>query len=200
IQVQAQAYPAPLQERLPIWITSSGNAGTWLRAAEIGANVLTALLQQSIEELEAKVAAYRAARAQHGLDPEEGIVTLMLHTFVWNDPALVYQKVREPLLTYMQNHMDIYQQIAHTTGESPAIEQLTSEDRLALADFAFQKYFHHNGLFGTPESCQTMLSRLQSVGVNEVACLMDFGIDTDTLLESLQYLNQLRESHQGSSK
>lgn len=198
MQVEARAYPAPLQECVPIWITTSGNASTWERAAEAGTNVLTALLQQSIEDIGERVVVYRAALAQHGFDPQECIVTLMLHTFVWNDAKLVYQKVHDPLLHYMQTHMDIFRQVSHATGAGHAIKQLNADDRLALAEFAFQRYFRYNGLFGTPDSCQSMLNRLQSIGVDEIACLMDLGIDTDTLLESLHYLNQLREYHQQS--
>lgn len=195
IQVDARAYPAPFNSKAPIWITSTGNPDTWLKAGEIGANVLTALLQQSVEEVAEKVALYRAARAKHGHDPDAGIVSLMLHTFVWNDEAMVYQKIHDPLLAYMQTHMDMRKQMATVMGQGREAERFTKDDQAVLAEHAFSRYFNNNGLFGTPQTSQSMLRRLQRIGVNEIACLMDFGIDTETLLESLQYLNQARESH-----
>jgi hypothetical protein len=37
------------------------------------------------------------------------------------------------------------------------------------------------------------------MGVDEVACFIDFGVDTDSVIESLTYLNQLKESSKTSS-
>jgi natural product biosynthesis luciferase-like monooxygenase protein len=195
IEVDAQTYPAPFNGDVPIWITSTGNPDTWLKAGEIGANILTALLQQSVEEVSEKVALYRAARAQHGHDPETGIVTLMLHTFIWNEAAMVYQKIHDPLLAYMQTHLDMRKQMAKAMGKERDAERFTADDQAVLAEMAFSRYFNNNGLFGTPQTCQQMLRRLQYAGVDEIACLMDFGIDTETLLESLRYLSQAREAH-----
>jgi hypothetical protein len=123
----------------------------------------------------------------------------MLHTFVWDDPELVYQKVHDPLLAYMKTHLDLYAQIAKATGRGHDAERFTEDDREVLAEHAFTRYFNNNGLFGTPHSCQAILHRLQHIGVNEIACLMDFGIDTQTLLASLHYINQTREYHQQAS-
>jgi natural product biosynthesis luciferase-like monooxygenase protein len=199
MHVDVQSFPRPFRVDVPIWITSSGSAETWQHAGEIGANVLTALLQQSIEDIAEKVALYRAARARHGHDPESGIVSLMLHTFVWDDPELVYQKVHDPLLAYMKTHMDLYKQIARATGRGRDAERFTEDDQAVLAEHAFARYFNNNGLFGTPDSCQEILYRLQRIGINEIACLMDFGIDTQTILASLHYINQMREQHQQAS-
>jgi natural product biosynthesis luciferase-like monooxygenase protein len=193
--VEAHSYPVPINTDVPIWITSTGNPDTWLKAGEIGANILTALLQQSVEEVAEKVALYRAARSRHGHDPDTGVVTLMLHTFVWNEETMVYQKIHDPLLAYMQTHMDMRKQMAKAVGRGRDAERFTADDQKVLAEHAFSRYFNNNGLFGTPQTCQQMLRRLQAIGVDEIACLLDFGVDTQTVLESLQYLNQARESH-----
>ena len=44
-----------------------------------------------------------------------------------------------------------------------------------------------------------MVDRLKEMGVDEVACFIDFGVDTDSVLESLQYLNQLKASSESQS-
>jgi len=38
-----------------------------------------------------------------------------------------------------------------------------------------------------------MIDRLKSIGVDEVACLIDFGVDFDSVISSLQYLDIVRE-------
>jgi hypothetical protein len=35
-----------------------------------------------------------------------------------------------------------------------------------------------------------------AIGVDEVACFIDFGVDFDAVVESLPFLNELREKHQ----
>src|SRR6185369_2373917 len=56
------------------------------------------------------------------------------------------------------------------------------------------RYFEQSGLFGTPESCLPMIDQVRSLGVDEIACLIDFGIDTESVLASLADLNELRQS------
>ena len=51
---------------LPIWVTAAGSPETFRAAGELGANVLTHLLGQTIEELAEKIAVYRAACGRHG--------------------------------------------------------------------------------------------------------------------------------------
>ena len=43
------------------------------------------------------------------------------------------------------------------------------------------------------QSCQPLLDRLEAAGVNEIACLVDFGVDEDLVLSSLKYLKQLKD-------
>jgi hypothetical protein len=37
-----------------------------------------------------------------------------------------------------------------------------------------------------------IVERLRSIGVDEVACLIDFGVDTDRVLGGLEHLDRLR--------
>jgi len=46
---------------------------------------------------------------------------------------------------------------------------------------------------GTPESCMRLIDQLKTIGVDEVACLIDFGVDYDSVMLSLQQLNLLKE-------
>lgn len=184
--------PLPVRQDLQIWVSSSGNPETWERAGIAGTNVLTALLSQSTEMLKGNIEIYRKARALNGHDPDAGIVTVMLHTFIGDDMQSVRETVREPFIQYLQLHMELYgsQTISKDIHIDP--QQFTEEDRMALARFAFERYFTTSALMGTPESCEEMLDRLVSIGVNEIACLIDFGVPNEALMESLERLDMLR--------
>ena len=71
-------------------------------------------------------------------------------------------------------------------------ERLTSEEVDFLVTRAFERYFETSGLFGTVETSLRMTERLHAVGVDEVACLIDFGVDFEPVMASLERLDELR--------
>ncbi|MEM9217068.1 MAG: MupA/Atu3671 family FMN-dependent luciferase-like monooxygenase [Cyanobacteria bacterium P01_F01_bin.150] len=186
-ETDIRIYPLPKQPQLDAWVTCSGSPERFQEAGRCGANVLTALLFQSIEELAEKIAIYREARSNHGYDPETGHVTLMLHTFVGEDIDEVRQKVRAPFLEYLKSSVNLWRQ------GSKDLDDLNPEEKEDLLSFAFERYFQSSALFGTPSSCLDRVKRLQKIGVNEIACLIDFGVDTHSVMASLDSLNSLRE-------
>ena len=76
-EVTRSTLPRPVQSELPVWVTSAGNPETYRMAGQAGANVLTHLLGQSVQEVADKIRIYREARAAAGHDPAAGIVTLI---------------------------------------------------------------------------------------------------------------------------
>ena len=184
---EIKIYPLPKQTDLPTWITCSGGKERFIEAGAIGANILTALLFQPIEELAEKIKLYRESRAKNGFDPDAGRVTLMLHTFVSDDLEFVRNQVRKPFIEYLENSIDLWK------NNSQYLDQLTSTEREKLLEYAFERYFQTTALFGTASSCLKMVNELKEIGVDEIACLIDFGVDTNSVLSNLVYLNQLRE-------
>lgn len=178
--------PKPIQAQLPVWITTAGSPETWNRAGEIGANVLAALPGYEVQDLARFVRDYRAARARGGHDPHAGIVSLMAHTFIGEDNEAVREKVRQPFSNYLRTY---FKQFEHAQADTPMDEA----DKDALMAAAFENYFHARTLMGTPGKCARLIERLAAAGVDELACLIDFGVDTDSVLESLSYLNELKE-------
>jgi natural product biosynthesis luciferase-like monooxygenase protein len=171
---------------LPIWITSSGSAETWRRAGAIGANVLAAYIGYSPKELAQRIELYREARATHGHDPRTGVVTIMLHTFVGDDDQEVKETVRAPFSNYLRTYFKQYETtVAGVAGVSEA-------DKDALMSVAFEKYFEASTLMGTPDKCARLIDRLIEIGVDEIACLIDFGVDADSVLRSLERLEDLK--------
>jgi natural product biosynthesis luciferase-like monooxygenase protein len=185
-EVEFRMLPRPIQPALPIWITSSGSPETWRRAGAAGANVLAAYIGYSREELAQRIELYREARATHGHDPRSGVVTIMLHTFVGDDDQVVKESVRVPFSNYLRTYFRQYETtVAGVAGVSEA-------DKEALMSVAFEKYFESSTLMGSPDKCARLIDTLVEVGVDEVACLIDFGVDADSVLESLERLEQLK--------
>ncbi len=181
--------PRPVQHELPTWVTAGGTPETFRRAGEIGANILTHLLQQSIEQVRERLDIYRKAWQEAGHPGVSGTVTLMLHTFVADDERYVRSVVHEPFKNYLKGAVGLFGAVA---PKGVDVATLSPSDFDALAEHAFDRYFESSGLFGTPESCMPMVERLRQIGVTELACLIDFGIAADTVLAGLPWLDELR--------
>ncbi|AUY52501.1 non-ribosomal peptide synthetase, partial [Streptomyces sp. CB01881] len=180
-------FPQPGQsEPATVWVACSGGIEQFVEAGECGANVLTALQFQSVGELAEKIAAYRAARARSGRDPRSGHVTLMLHTFVGDDLDEVFSTVRGPLGSYLEASAELWQ---HGAGRLSDLDRTGRQQALSEA---FERYVRSGALVGTPESCLPFVQRLRVAGVDEIAALVDFGIDTDVALDGLHALDLLR--------
>ncbi|WP_394829000.1 MupA/Atu3671 family FMN-dependent luciferase-like monooxygenase [Pendulispora albinea] len=193
-EVELRIFPRPIQERLPVWITCSGDPESFVRAGELGFNVLTALLTQPIEEAAEKAALYRAARARVGLDPEGGSVTLMLHTFVGRDENEVRAQVEGPLTEYLRSHIGLMKTMVKSLNLK--LDDMDVNDpkwAARLASFAFERYYRMGSLIGTPDKCLEMVNRIKSMGFDEVACLIDFGVPVDAALGGLPSLYELKK-------
>ena len=209
--VEFRTLPRPLRAELPTWITSAGSVDSFAAAGRAGASVLTHLLGQSLEELVEKLAIYRSERRAAGHDGD-GHVTLMLHSFVGPDAEAVRAQVREPMIAYLRTATNLLKQHAWSfpafrrpdgaaqTSTSGGLETLSASDMDALLEYAFDRYYETSGLFGTPESCLAMIDRVRAAGVDEVACLIDFGVPTDTVLGHLGWLDTLRERAQAAEQ
>ncbi|QIS04241.1 LLM class flavin-dependent oxidoreductase [Nocardia brasiliensis] len=178
-------FPTPIQPDLTTWVTCSGGVQRFEMAGELGANVLTALLFQDVDELADKITAYRKARARHGHDAAGGRVTVMLHTFVGDDDAIVRETVHGPFKNYLADSVDLWRRGAQ------ALDELDDRTRDKVLDFAFERYYRTNGLFGTPETALPMVERLYRAGADEIACLIDFGVAESSVRTGLESLATL---------
>jgi acyl carrier protein len=76
-------------------------------------------------------------------------------------------------------------------GYDPTSE-LTEADIELISAAAFKRYFGTSGLLGTPDTCLDMVDRLKGIGVDEIGCLIDFGVDYESVMSSLTWLNEVR--------
>ncbi len=194
--------PRPVSAELPLWVTTAGNPETWREAGEMGANVLTHLLGQSIDEVAGKIVLYRQAREKAGHDPATGVVTLMLHSYVGRDREQVRRVAEGPMKSYLAAAVGLVKQYAWafpafkkpqgvTNPMDIDLRTLSAEENEAILDFAFQRYFGDSGLFGTVEDALARVEQLKRIGVSEVACLIDYGIAPEKVMEGLYPLAEV---------
>jgi len=184
--IEVRIFPRPVQAELPTWLTSAGDPLTFRTAGQIGAGVLTHLLGQDITELAAKIEVYRKAQRESGLDG--GHVALMLHTFVDDDAEALRAHALGPFETYLSHSLDLVNQWIRAEGEEIDFSSLGPDERDALLSRAAARYIESSSLIGTPEVCRDRLQALEAIGVDEIACLIDFGVDPDHVLAQLPLL------------
>ncbi|MBO9998152.1 MAG: LLM class flavin-dependent oxidoreductase [Cyanobacteria bacterium SID2] len=190
--ISVKTFPHPIQKELPVWITALSDE-TFIDSGRIGANILTSPLYQSLNEILRKVSLYRQSLAENGYDPEAGKVALMIHTFIDEDINTVRQKVKTPFKNYLKTHFDLVVKSAGDLWASVDPEMLTPQDLEDLLDFSFETYFDGKVLMGTPEDCKQKIDDLRQAGVDDVAALIDFGVEFDWVMESLQHLNEIKQ-------
>lgn len=195
-QVEVRVYPTPVQPELPMWITAAGNPETFTRAGELGANLLTHLLDQGVDRLAERIQLYRQARARHGHDPQAGRVSIMLHTFVGEDFETVREQARAPYCEYLKANIGLLKGLAQSRVREIDLSTLSPAELDEFVNFLYERFVSSRALIGTPDTCLDLVAQLHEAGVDEIACLLDFGPSADLLLENLPYLNQLRETCQ----
>jgi len=191
-EIPVRIHPRPIQPELPVWLTAAGNVETFRVAGEIGAGLLTHLLGQSVDELKEKIAAYRSAYRQAG-HPGKGSVVLMLHTFIGDDEESTRSIVRGPFCRYLQESVDLLKQMARGEGIEFDPKSISPAELDALLALGFDRYYQTSGLMGTQESCLAMLYRVAEADVDEIGCLIDFGVAAGPALEGLERLARLKD-------
>jgi natural product biosynthesis luciferase-like monooxygenase protein len=186
-QSQIRIYPSPIQKEVNVWLTVTRSDESFIYAGSKGYNVLTMLQGIDLDQLGNKVQLYRNARKESGLDERGGTVTLMLHTFVNENLRIVEDAVRKPFWAYIKSALSGH--IKHfRPNETPTAAELDK-----IVDYSYERYFRTGALFGSVADAKRTTEHALAVGVNEIACLMDFGVDYQHVLDSLPFLLQLKE-------
>jgi natural product biosynthesis luciferase-like monooxygenase protein len=195
-KVKIKTFPRPIQSQVPIWITCQLDP-TFIGAGKIGANVLTSLLYATVDDLAQQLSLYRRTLAEHGHDPKACKVSLMMHTYIGDNEQLIKEQVKQPFCNYLKTHFGLVGNLAKRINFQFNPENFTEEDRQQLLEFAFERYLQQGRvLIGTSEICRQTIARLQEIGVDEIACLVDFGLDFETVMTSLYKLKDFKQNYQ----
>ena len=105
----------------------------------------------------------------------------------------VKEKVRQPFCNYLKTHYDLLENLAKGMGLDVSLKNFSEDDLDSLLLFGVERFMKGRSLIGTPETCVPFIAKLEEIGINEVACLIDFVQDFDTVMESLPYLQKLHQ-------
>ncbi len=200
--VGVQTLPRPVQAELPCWLTAAGNPETFRAAGTSGANLLTHLLGQSLDDLKQKIAIYRKARQEAG-HAGPGIVSLMVHTFVHEDAETARTLARQPMKDYLgtsanlvKNYASafpVFQQTGNALDSNAAFQSLDESDLDALLEHAFERFFSSSALMGNVDDAVAFIQKVSQTGIDDIACLIDFGIEPSVVLQQLPLLAEVRD-------
>jgi natural product biosynthesis luciferase-like monooxygenase protein/amino acid adenylation domain-containing protein len=195
-ELEVRLFPQPKQRELPVWITIVNNPETYRRAGAIGAGVLTNLMGQTVEDLARNIALYRRALAEHGHDPASGHVVVLLHAFVGGDAEAARARARRPFFDYLKSSLDLLQNLVKSQGLRINFERLSEDDLDYILSSAYERYVRTSALIGSPDTCEEIVAALGRMGVDEIACFVDFGVEADAVLGGLAHLDELRARYQ----
>lgn len=181
-----RVFPSPVSAELPMWISTGGNPATVRAAGRAGVGILTHMAGQDIEGLAKLIEEYRSEFKNQPGRVGSGHVVLMLHTYLDERADDVERVVREPLERYLVSAMTLYR----SAGD---MSRMTPGRRRLAVQAACERYIHRGAaLFGSLKEAKRLIERFSAVGVDEIACLIDFGIPIDLVLQSLGRLTELR--------
>jgi len=189
-------HPQPVQAELPLWDTVAHRPRRFRAAGRAGYNVLTALLFQPLECLESNIRVYRESRP----DPPEraqasregpgqarrGQVTLAAHAapgWCSSDGPL-----RESFQRYMLSSVDLWK------AAEPRLALAAERKPELLSQLAMDRYLDEAGLFGSSARVREKLEEFYELGVDEVACIMDFGLPSDEVLRNVTRLRDIQNT------
>jgi natural product biosynthesis luciferase-like monooxygenase protein len=190
-EIEVGILPRPIQAELPIWLTGKGD-DTFFNAGKFGFNVLTAnfALKHDLREFVRKARIYREAiQTHHG---RRGHITLMAHTFAAATPEAVERIARPAITEYVKVNIGMQQDHDAGAGEDRGFTRLSERECEILARTQANNDIRGPLSFiGTLEHCARQAAELHAHGVDEIACLIDFGIGADDVMEGLRRLSTL---------
>ncbi|MFE1294067.1 MupA/Atu3671 family FMN-dependent luciferase-like monooxygenase [Streptomyces sp. NPDC058731] len=191
--VEVSLHPRPVQgDDVPLFTAVLSNPESYERAARAGLGVVTNLMAQSVEDLAANIARYRAARAAHGLDPAAGRVVVLVHTYLGPDGARARQEARKPFCDYLRSSIDLFDNAANSLGIDVDLRSTDPDDLDYVLDLAYERYCATRALIGSADDVRPVLDSLTAAGADEIGCFVDFGVAPDLMLGGLPELDRLR--------
>jgi alkanesulfonate monooxygenase SsuD/methylene tetrahydromethanopterin reductase-like flavin-dependent oxidoreductase (luciferase family) len=156
------------------------------------------MIMQDHAQLTEKIRVYREERRAAGLSAAGGVVSLMLHTFVGASDAAVRALVRPSFREYLRSAVKLEVAAARAGGTVSggmrmAGEEIPPDLVEEILDMTFDRYYEHASCMGSLDTAYERIQRFEAAGVDEIACLIDFGVPPKVVLEGLHDLSQLKD-------
>jgi natural product biosynthesis luciferase-like monooxygenase protein len=183
-EIAVSIYPRPVQRELDVWLTCQQDS-SFATCGELGYKLLTNLNYKKLDDLDRKCRLYHDAteRAHH----RRGHFTLMAHTFVGTHDDHVWSVAGHALQRYLETRVDMDAKLMEGI-------EITDAEREFLARRATQQFLGETSLIGTPETCIARARKFHELGVDELACLIDFGVPFDEAMASLERLAAIKDA------
>lgn len=178
--------PRPYQPDLPLWVTAARSGPSFEMAGRLGASLLTYLVDLGFDGLTKRIADYRSARQLAGFTGP-GWVTVMVHSFV----GIRSDDVRTAIAPSYVDYLVANRELLGASGT------LTAVDAADLAQAQFERVFERLSLIGGRSACVQVVNRLRELGVDEIACLVDFPADLSLVDDALPRLFELADDCAG---
>jgi len=192
-EVGVRLQPRPVQAEPPMFAAVVGNPESYRQAARAGLGVVTNLMAQTVGQLAENIALYRRTRAEHGLDPREGRVVVLVHTYVGGDLERTRAEAFRPFCAYLRSSLSLFDQVTNSLGLEIDLADTPDDDVDFLLGQAYLRYCESRALIGTPDSCAPVVAELVAAGADELACFVDFGVAEQQVLDALPLLDTLRD-------
>ncbi|MFJ1606622.1 MupA/Atu3671 family FMN-dependent luciferase-like monooxygenase [Streptomyces sp. NPDC088253] len=193
--IDVRLHPRPVQELPPMYLATSGRRASYEEAARRDLGIVTNLMNQTVEQLAANISHYRRLRAESGLDPDAGRVTVLLHTHLAEDHSAARAAAREPMSRYLRSSLQMRSAASALGGRPEDVADASEADLAYLFDRAYDRYCDQRALIGSPDSCAATVDALRAAGVDEIAALVDFGLPPETMRAALEQLDVLRRRY-----
>ena len=200
---RSRSRPDRFKPNFPSGSPSAGSTETFERAGELGLNLLTHLLGQTPDELAVKLDVYRSAWREAG-HARLGHVTLMLHTFVGDDVDEVKEVVRAPMKQYLASAADLIKNNVSCVGprcgrQWPPMARTPSASTISRPTTWTHSSTSRSSGTSTATPCSARPRAASRwcgwsarCSIDEISCLIDFGVDVEQAIEHLEHLDQLR--------
>ncbi|GAA3034674.1 type I polyketide synthase [Actinokineospora globicatena] len=198
--VQIRLFPQPVQSEPEFYTAILSSPDSYRQAAARGLGVITNLMSQSVDQLAANIALYRETRAEHGLDPAAGRVVVLLHTYLGDDTARTRAAAFGPFCDYLRSSLSLFSQVTNSLGFSIDLENTPADDLDFLLTRAYDRYCTDRALIGSPADVEPIVRRLADLGIDEIACFVDFGLPPDQVTAALPVISELRSAFTGKAR
>ena len=117
---------------------------------------------------------------------------LLLHTYLGEDTERTRAEAFRPFCDYLRSSLSLFGQVTNSLGFSIDLENTNPDDLDYLLSKAYERYCADRALIGTPDDAEAIVRRLAGLGVNEVACFVDFGVPPARITAGLPHIDRLR--------
>ena len=100
----------------------------------------------------------------------------------------------------MRTTIDLFKSMAATMGLGHNFAALTPAEQNDFLALVYDRYVEDRALIGTPASCAKIVEHLQTLGVNEIACFVDFGVEPTAVRAAFPQIDALQTQVQSQHR